>query len=295
MTLNLASANSYNRTRNYSADAIRVIQREVEATPTGSFNEDTVRRIFEWQQGNGRLRTLTPDGKMGPGSLGTMVAELNRRGRTADAVLLHQFPNVLPPGERPPAGAVVNPIVEFRAVTLVPINLGGQGAGFKMGGRFRVTVRLNPEVDCGRYEYRQFIKGTANVQQGTFTGPVPSLANWRPSGPLHDAKNDFGVPGGLQPHFTEDGEIVGGRTLSFGYRSAAPVVQQGIEDRYLPSQATGCEYRAVDTYGLSGIRRPRGLRVRLKLTWQGRVIDTRAGNRILDTRQWGVEKDDIIT
>lgn len=294
MSLNIPSANSYNRAQNYTPEAIRIIQREVGTATTGSFNDQTATRIYDWQRAPNRMRSLTPDGKMGPVSLGTMIAELNRSGRSADALALSRFPNVLPPGAAPPAGADINPIVEFRAITLTPIDLRASGAGFKMGGRFKIQLRLNPSSDCSRYQYRQFIKGSVSLQQGRFIGTPHTLANWRATGALHNAMHDFRVPGGLQPHFTEDGEMRHGRAHHFGHRSAAPVNEPGLEDRYLPTQASGCEYRGMDTYGLEGRSRPVGLRIKMKITWQGRVIDTANSNRIIDTRHWGVDRDDVI-
>jgi hypothetical protein len=184
-------------------------------------------------------------------------------------------------------------VVAFRAVTLVPIGFRALGAGFKMGGRFKVEMRLDP-ADAARYEYRQYIKGTATVQQGTFTG-AHTLANWRATGPLHNAQNDFAIPGGLQTSFTEDGQVASGHVHRFGHRSASAVNGADLTDRYRPSQASGHEYLAIDTYGLAGNSRPVGLRVHVKLMWQGRIIDTRAGNRTVRTLHWKVEKDDIIT
>ncbi|MFW5810531.1 MAG: hypothetical protein ACOCWY_02915 [Thermodesulfobacteriota bacterium] len=46
--------------------------------------------------------------------------------------------------------------------------------------------------------------------------------------------------------------------------------------------------------GLEGRSRPLGLRIKMKITWQGRVIDTANGSRIIDTRHWGVDRDDVI-
>lgn len=292
MSLNIASANAYNQACGYSPEAIRIIQREVAATVTGAFNDQTATRIHAWQ-GGARMRTLTADGKMGPMSLGTLIGELTRSGRAADATTLAAFPNVLPPGVSPPAGTVVDPVVEFRAVTVTPIALRAFGAGWMMGGSFRVIARFNHPSGCGRFEYRQRIKGTATVQQGRFTG-TPSLATWVATGPVANAASSFEIPGGLPTAFAEDGQIVGGVVHRFGHRSAPAHVATGIEDRYLPTQATGCEYKAQDTYGLRGSTRPTGLRIKLDILWQGRIIDTSRANTVIRTLHWGAKKDDII-
>ncbi len=293
MAFNIASANAYNRSRGYSAEAIRIIQREVGARSTGVFDGETATRIHAWQGARERMRRLTQDGKMGPISLGTMIGELMRAGRTADAATLFAYPNVLPPGVSPPGGAPIDPVVEFRAITVTPIDLRAFGPGWMMGGSFRVRARFNPTVDCRRYEYRQFIKGTATVQQGRSTGP-PAFATWVAAGPVINAAGSFQIPGGLPTSFAEDGQMVGGVIHRFGHRSAPPHVSIGLEDRYLPTQAAGCEYRAQDTYGLRGATRPSGLRIKLDITWQGRIIDTAGGNRILRTLHWRARKDDII-
>jgi hypothetical protein len=312
--LNIAAANNYNVGRHYSAAVIRVIQREVGAPQTGQFDAPTAKQIYAWQGASARLVALTPDGKMGARSLGTLIAELSQQGKTADVALLTAFPHTLPPGFAAPAGSLA-PILEFRAVTVTPLGLRAAGAGFNMGGSFRVIIRFNPALNCRSFEYRQFIRGTATLQRGTFaTGSPPSLATWSPTAPACDASRCFEIPGGLPTTLREDGQIIGGtratgsppagqccqsltggRIERFGYRSSPPVHRTGLEDRYLPSQATGCEYRARDTYGLSGTSRPTGLRIRLRIVWQGRVIDTSRGNRIIATRHWGVRGDDIIT
>lgn len=186
-------------------------------------------------------------------------------------------------------------IQEFRATTIVPAALRADGAGFVAGGQFIVRVRFD-DADAGRYEYRQYIKGSAFVTHGSFSG-APSFATWTATGTPHNAANDFLIPGGLKTTFAEDGEVRSGRIERFGYRNTSfggGSLRQGIEDRYLPSQATGAEYRSRDTWGLRGLSRPRGLRVKIDIVYKGAVIDTLEGNRVVDTRHWGVHIDDII-
>lgn len=187
-------------------------------------------------------------------------------------------------------------ILEFRATTIVPAGLRGDGAGFFAGGQFIVHVRFD-EAGASRYEYRQYIKGSAYTTRGSFSG-APSLASWTASETPHNASTDFLIPGGLQTHFTEDGEVRSGRTERFGYRDGrfgGGRIAHGIEDRYLPSQSTGAEYKARDTWGLRGTARPRGLRIKIDIIYKGAIIDTSDHNRVVDTRHWGVHIDDIIT
>ncbi len=185
-------------------------------------------------------------------------------------------------------------IQEFRAVTITPPGLRGLGAGFRAGGQFIVRARFDEE-DAFRYEYRQYIQGTASVTMGAFAPGAPSRATWTATNPPHNAANDFAIPGGLRPTFTEDGQQRHGRIERFGYRNAMPVVRFGLEDRYLPDQKMGNEYRLRDTWGLEGATRPRGLRVQIDITYKGVIIDIRDGNREVRRLTWRVRIDDIIT
>ena len=183
---------------------------------------------------------------------------------------------------------------EFRATTIVRPGLRADGAGFFAGGQFIVRARFDPG-DCARYEYRQHIRGTAFLLPGIFGGTPPSRANWIPTGIPRDASSDFEIPGGLATTFKEDGQRRGGRTERFGHRSGSQVLRQGLEDRYLPNRADGCEYKARDTWGIRGTARPRGLRIQIDILYRGRIIDTAESNRVVRTLHWGVKIDDIIT
>ncbi len=184
---------------------------------------------------------------------------------------------------------------EFRVRTLVPIGLRSKGAGFLLGGRFQVVVRLDPNVDCQRFEYRQYIRGIARIQPGRFVGTDRSRSNWRPIGRSREASAAFQIPGGLTRSWTEDGQITPQGVQRFGYRDAGACTTNGLEDRYLPDQRYGHEYHARDTYGLLGSTRPEGLRIRLKIAWQGRIIDTHDDGRILAKRIWAIQADKMIT
>ena len=189
-----------------------------------------------------------------------------------------------------------SPVEQFRMIPGTPLGLRASGSGWVVRGNFRIHIVFNPKAGCSRYEYRQYIRGTATIQQGTFpSGVEPSMTTWQPTGQLIDVASTFLIPGGLPSQFREDGQTVAGRVLHFGYRSSPPVVAEGTEDRYLPAQATGWEYRGTDTYGLSGTSRVIGLRIRLSLVWQGRIIDTRAHNRVIKQDTWHVNGDNIIT
>jgi hypothetical protein len=190
-------------------------------------------------------------------------------------------------------------ILEFRQIVDIPCGLAEWPAtgspGFIMGGRFHVLLRLNPRGNCAKYEYRQFIKGTCTAQRGHFNGPV-SLTNWQADGPELDRSSVFQIPGGLDgATFHEDGMIVNGIVSRMGYRTAPALMAQGIEDRYLPNQTTGCEYHAMDTYGLRDTTRVVGTRFRLHFWFEGRVIDRQSHDRVVSRLNWEVQGDDIVT
>ncbi len=186
-------------------------------------------------------------------------------------------------------------VQEFRAITIVPAGLRADGAGFFAGGQFIVRAKFDPG-DCARYEYRQFIRGSAFLLEGTLgAGGPAALRGWVPTGGARDAGPDFEVPGGLQPAFREDGQRRGGRTERFGHRGHGAVLRRGLEDRYLPDQADGCEYRLRDTWGLRAARRLIGLRIQVDIVYRGRIIDTAEGDRVVKTLHWGFHIDDIVT
>ncbi len=187
-------------------------------------------------------------------------------------------------------------IQEFRATTIKSAALKSDGAGIFAGGQFVVVARFDG-ADAARYEYRQYIKGTAILQQGSFSGSPASMDNWvaKPGSAPEDGKDLFLIPGGLPTSFREDGLIRNGRNERFGYRANAPVLRQGIEDRYLPDQVTGAEYRLRDTWGLRAPTRRVGLRLMIDIVYKGAIIDRQNLDQVVRTLHWGVHLDVIVT
>ena len=99
-------------------------------------------------------------------------------------------------------------ILEFRATTTKAAALNKEGAGLFAGGQFVVVARFDA-ADAARYEYRQYIKGTAIMQQGSFGGTPASMDNWviKPGTVPEDGKDLFLIPGGLHTSFREDGLV----------------------------------------------------------------------------------------
>ena len=293
--LNESAASTYNRNRRYSNDVTRIIERSVGAQPTGRFSNRDARQIFDWQGNAQRFSTLQQDGKFGPQSMGVLITELTRAGQVNEARQLTSYPYELPPGGVLPGGSDTNPILQFRAVTIKPMQLRPFRGGWKASSEFVVRLFLNSSVDCSRYEYRQFIRGSCSTQRGTFSGGVQSFATWTATGSVQNQRNRFAIPGGLSTRFKEDGQEVSGRVFRYGYRSEEPVLSQGLEDRYLPDQANGHEYRARDIPGLAGSGRPVGLRVRLDFHFRGCVVDTQNNDEVIRTLHWGYDGDFIVT
>jgi hypothetical protein len=307
VSLNLGAARTYNAGRQYSVEAVRAIQRQLGmASQSGSFDDATIRAVSEWQRSKDRMKTLVPDGKLGPNSLGCMVAEMRRGPPSTDLATLTRYPHNPPGGSGPGPGAVVS---SFTVTDLVPLALRADGSGWQFRGSFRVDIRFQDGLaNANRYQYRQHIRGKATETVGAFLNPRPharpfmnTKANWRPLQPPVDRSGEFRVPGGLHPtQWREDGFTgVGPLTLSkprkYGYRSSEAFVTKGEVDQYLPDQKNGRQYVAVDTYGLSGLSRTIGTRLELDLQYKGLVLDLLNGGRVVMEKQWSRSGDDTFT
>lgn len=293
MALNMSSARSFNSSRGYDFHALNAIQRQVGAERSGAFDDNTIRRVAAWQSSADRLISLVPDGKLGNNSLGCMIAEMRRGSPTTDLAALTHYPHNLPNGNVSGDNAIVT---SFTVQDLQKLELKGDGAGWQFRGRFRVNIRLNDNLsNPNRYQYRQYIRGVAVIQYGSFTGNPPSVGNWRASGRFEDAGKDFKIPGGLKQHaWTEDGLVTGATTRKYGYRSANAFIAVGEEDRYQPDQKNGKEYICVDTYGLMGTSRVSGSWIRISLHYKGVVIDTLTSNRVIKEKTWSYYEEDIM-
>jgi hypothetical protein len=173
--------------------------------------------------------------------------------------------------------------------------LANEGVGFALMGQFRVNMKLGDETDWKRFQYRQYIKGNCRMIQGRFSSPAHSRANWIGIGLDIPGNMKFDIPGGLNTYYSEDGEVINGRTYRFGYRTNPPVNMLGLEDRYLPSQESGRVYQLMDTCGMRGDRRISGLRIIYNLFYEGCIIDTkRTGVHKVLTKRWEIRADEII-
>ena len=183
-------------------------------------------------------------------------------------------------------------VESFERTTIVQPRLAGDGAGFFAGGQFTVRIRLSSDNGAEHYQYRQYIRGTATIQQGEFVGER-RLENWREVREPEPVGRLWAVPGGLQPNYREDGERRNGRVYRFGYRTGQGVQEEGLEDRYIP-HPNGREYRLRDTWGLRGRERPVATRIVLRVHYKGEVIDTRRPDDPLETREWSYRLDELF-
>ena len=195
MSLNQYSARTYNNNRNYEYHAKRVIQRHIGMqSGSGQFDNETLRAIYDWQGSPDRITTLKQDGKFGPSSLGCLIAEMKRGQVSTDLAHIHPYPHTLPAGSGPDASATVS---SFVVSDLVKLSLNADGTGWQFRGRFRVDVQLNKKLaNPARYQYRQYIKGTATSTPGRFTSLIRSKATWEATAAPQDQSSQFGVPGG---------------------------------------------------------------------------------------------------
>ena len=173
---------------------------------------------------------------------------------------------------------------------------------------FRVQIDYSPGIDFNRYQYRQFIKGSGSIEEGSYTRS-PEITNWTSAGrPSISVNSAFGVPpSGITPDFREDGAVEGGRTVHYGRQipGTRAVGTTIPEDRYFTAASDNGCYRATDNVGLTlsgatfsfGGRTivRSGLRVRINITFQGCIVDTsRSPEEKLQTIHWGVRGDLIL-
>jgi hypothetical protein len=185
------------------------------------------------------------------------------------------------------------PVRRFTLHHEVYPDLRANGAGWMLRGRFSIRVRFEPAPDVSRYEYRQYIRGTAWTQAGQFPeDETPSVENWTPSAPRVNAAALFEIAGGLPTSWTEDGQ----GSECFGHRDAAGVSRAGLVDRYSPDQANGDSYELVDTYGFEGTNRVFGTKLFFDLRYRFVIVDRQeGGSREILRRSLRTSAERILT
>lgn len=249
--------------RRYDEASIRLIQDSVGSEITGVMDEDTVQMVADLQRGFG----LSQDGK-----IGTDTFDLITRSKDASD----------DPTGRDDCITSFN-ISLVHGPRAVP---GGAAGTIDAVAHFTMRARFEPRCNCGEFEYRQFICGTMT---STPPGGVPF--------------NEGGVsriPGGVLPACAgaptvEDGDtaLPAGTGPNYGHRN-----QGGNgEDRFVPTRATGCEYRGFDRPGIPGIPigAHTGTTISIDLQFLGRIVRRQAGAfRQVAQKQWRITGNVVL-
>lgn len=305
MSLHVSSAIQYNNNRGYSAQATKLIQSHTNSYTSGVFDAPTVTAIYNWQNLPSRKTKMDADGKVGPGSLGVMIAEMEKLGQSAGIAILRPFLGSQPSGSNGGETAEINPVVSYPQPTNISqMNLvanPSDSSRWIMKGSFGLKIKLNPQLkDPWRYEYKQYIRGRAFTQKG-YWDPGSTIWTARSGEPQVSVNKYFQIPidknftWGLTESWKEDGEVMHDGTCQFfGRRTNPPTSVPGLKDFYsvnnTPDQ-NGFDYELQDTYGLEG-NYERGLRVYVELYYQGDIVKDKT--QVVASKNWHYMKDYAI-
>ena len=248
----IRDAIKFNRVR-YDVENTRLIQDVVGAPQTGVFDEETIRLITRFQDDFG----LTPDGKVGPDTFDQLTAELQAEN-VDDQTCLTIF-NVEGPA--------------------LPLDIRVAGPGLAdIFSRFNVTARFSPHCHCDQFEYRQFICGSVDRNQG---------------GVLTNMNNVFSIPGGGLPQcpaWAEDGDTTQPQNGRYGHRNhTARINNRYLDDTGTVDMANGCRFEAFDVPGLFNVPANSGDRYDFDIRFFG---DIRRNGRKIQRKFWAV-RDNI--
>lgn len=311
--LNHGKAIDYNTGRKFSQKAIGIIQTVVNAPTKGVWDGPSVSQVHKFQTGKSQLGT--PDGKVGPKTLGAIIGELQWVHRTADASVLKDYHYEMPSTPNQPGA--VNPVVEFAQAMSSSFRfekfrgwdpgLGRTTDRWRAACVFNVVVDLNPLIksdDLLKYEYRQFIRG--GVWSRTTDKPWTTPPNANSAFDIPD--RDFVIPGykkadsgcgfpagapagkGLDVNgWKEDGELRKDKpTRRFGHRQTAVTVDGKYRDLW-----SGHRYHLSDQPSLTGTWDGRTVEVWIELYFQGFVVEVSEDEegvvqpvKILKSKSW---------
>lgn len=284
--LNTSSAISYNCNRKYSTKAIGIIQSVVNAPTKGMWDAQSVSQVHKFQ--STRSQVGSPDGMVGPKTLGAVIGELQYVRRNADADVLKMWSYTLP--STPTQNGAINPVSEFWQGMSLPFRFeqfrGIDPTTNRMEDRwraacvFKVHVGLNPaltqEQAC-RYEYRQFIRG--NIWVKADGGPWV-FANQALKVPAYGGcAASIGLPsdpctGNIldEMKWKEDGEVRQPKDRYYGRRISALVRDARCQDEWLPHEV-GHHYYLSDQPSIAGTWRKGPVEVWMELYFQGYIIE----------------------
>lgn len=315
--LNTQGAINYNRDRGYSPQAIGIIQSVVNANTAGAWNSQSVSQVHVFQSKRGQLGT--PDGKVGPKTLGAMIGELQGVKRTAEANVLKQYPYNY--ASAPSQSAPINPVTEFAQYMSMPLRferirqfdpkVGKMVDRWRLACVFKVHVGLNPLLTADevlKYEYRQFIRGgvwTRNVGSPWLNAPDGNKAFSIPA--YTGCAASVGLPSAAVPHgildfdrWKEDGEVRLPQNRMYGHRISALVRDGRCQDEWLPHEV-GRDYYGSDMPSVTGTWTGTPVEVWFELYFKGFVVEVTEddyGNttpiRVVQSKNWACYSSSMI-
>lgn len=272
MALNTASAINYNNERGYDQDAIKIIQWFVDATETGLWDNQSVKAVYDWQKA--RISASAADGKVGPGTLGALIADMESVALLNGSEILRQYPYKMASGSGAPGG--IDPVADFSQWRSRPFEF----RKFKKGGKdyweasgaFKVQLKLKSSLSLEervKYEYRQEIWGKAWMTHPTSGTRIDLASKFRI--PLNESGSLVGLPAN---GYVEDGIVnkAGGAPERYGYRNGIPVKQPGCKDLWLPN-GTGAKYVLEDTPGYAEEYNGVAWKVHMEFHFRGKVVE----------------------
>jgi hypothetical protein len=134
------------------------------------------------------------------------------------------------------------------------------------------------ECACG--EYRQFVRGTLELNGRSVNHLLPNPAGGDPI-PLLPRP----VDGATADNFLEDGSLDDGNP-QYGHRDCTDPGNNDETDRYLDERDTGCQYRGSDAPGIEG--GSPGETYLVDLHFRGQAIDVCNGSQVLRANEWTV-------
>jgi peptidoglycan hydrolase-like protein with peptidoglycan-binding domain len=200
-----------NLTEGSRGPAVRLLQRRLDIINDGIFGPKTKQAVMDFQNARSALRPATTGG-VGPGTWAALDSDPDNCLLAFDVIV-------------DPARTAATP---------------GPGGRTQIFGRHRIKARFHRRCDCSRFQYRQFIAGSATVTRG---GAVRNLASLFTR-----------IPGGLPVVMTEDA-MIGCAGPNYGHREQPPTSATTAtcpENHYVTGgsgrddQADGCIYRGED-------------------------------------------------
>ncbi len=279
---NASSAVTFNKNKNYSMQAISLMQEIVGASTTGKWDTATVTKVRDYKaKSKGKLDA---DGKIGQMTLGAFIGELRWAYRDVEANILKQYPHVMP--SAPDQPGQVEPILKFfhhkklafrfEKFSAMNKSTGAMAPFWQAACEFQVMIELNPHLGAATkdYEYRQYIRGEASVNSGN--------RGWVNANEAFKVPASSAVPRlGIHPTtWKEDGiHRENGTKAFFGHRSNATANYTREKDLWLPKKEDGATYLLHDTPALAGLWQNLKIELKLNLQFRGEIVKvTRNGS-----------------